>query len=571
MTLIAGVNAYNHNASLSLVNDGRLVFAAEEERFNRIKHSDELPALALAAGLRTLGAETRDIDAFAYCWDWHAGVRPRIGWLARHAWDPVTLYYLSGLNRWHRLRQIKSLPRDLSRIAGRDIPFLLVPHHVAHAASAFLTSRAERAAILSVDGVGEWNPVWMGVGEGTRITQTNTIAFPHSLGFAYDAVCQLLGFRKREDVGKVMGLAAYGDPARYADVFRDWIHIDPHGGFRIDASYVTWPRYFGYGSTPMYSRRLVERLGPPRGKDDPIDERHKNIAAAMQRRFEEVMLHFARHLRSSTGVDHLCMAGGCALNCLANRRILEESGFDEVTIFPAASDAGAGAGAALYAASLRGAARSELTSLALGTEHDAFDQSILAAHPGILASTPGNLAEAAAELLAAGFVVGWVQGRMEFGPRALGQRSLLADPRDPRMKDIMNRKVKHREPFRPFAPVCTEEDAAAWFEGPLPSPWMMFAVPVKPAVRDKLGAVTHVDGTARLQTVSRAQNAELHELLKAFEKITGCPVLLNTSFNLAGQPVVCTAKDAFACFLATGIDALVIGDTLIVKSDRRSS
>ncbi|MBU0676908.1 MAG: carbamoyltransferase [Verrucomicrobia bacterium] len=570
MSLILGVNAYNHNASASFVKDGQLVYAAEEERFNRVKHSDAFPALAIEDGLATIGAELREVTDVTYCWDWKRGARARWPYLAKQFWDPVTLKYVGGLDRIGRIESIRRLPRELSRLGLRNAGFSCVEHHLAHAASAFYPSPFEKAAVLTIDGVGEWETAWIGFGEGQRLTRLHTIPFPHSLGLAYDAICQILGFRKQKDTGKVMGLAAYGDPERYRDFFGDFLQLDPEKGFRVCTRYVTWPRYFGYGSQPLYSPAMTNMLGPPRHLNEAIESRHADIAAGMQRRFEEVMLHLCNHLHEVTQLDSLCLAGGCALNCLANERIIRETGFSKVFVFPAATDAGAGTGSAIKFAVDNGQGRSELTSVNLGPEPGDNIEKVLL-QTNLPVEKPQDLSQRTAELLAGGAIVGWIQGRMEFGPRALGQRSLLADPRGAGMKEHMNSRVKHRESFRPFAPACPVEDAGTYFNMARPSPWMLFAPRVRTEWQDKLAAITHADGTARLQTVDRTDYPEFHRLLKSFGDLTGVPVLLNTSFNRAGEPVVATVADAVDCFLSTGIDTLVAGPYLVSRKSVASS
>lgn len=566
--LTLGLNAFNHNASASFVRDGQLIYAAEEERFDRHKYSDAFPAGALAAGLKQLGLGVGDFDSIAYCWDWRRGAAPRMRYALAHFWDPVSLYYLAGLDRLPRLRRIRALPQELAAHGFRPDVLKLVPHHLAHAASAFFPSPFERAAVLTLDGVGEWETTWMGTGEGARLSPLQSIPFPHSLGLAYDAICQYLGFRKTDDAGKVMGLSAYGDPERFSDVFEDWLQWDnDRGTFRIDPRYITWPRYYGYGAAPLYSARLVEELGPPRKAGEPIEAHHHDVAAACQKRFEEIVLALARRLAKRTGLKQLCLAGGCALNCLANQRIREETGFSDVFVFPAAADAGAGAGAALWASVGATGKRAQLEHLALGPSNSDEECRNALNETGWPVLTPENLAETCADLLARGKILGWVQGRMEFGPRALGQRSLLADPRQAAMKAHMNERVKHRESFRPFAPVCPAETAGEFFALNGESPWMMFAPRVRAEKRNAIPAVTHEDGTARVQTVSRGQNPLLHDVLTIFGNKTGVPVLMNTSFNLAGDPVVASVRDAVACFQRTGIDALVAGPYLVVKSD----
>lgn len=566
MSLILGINAHNHNSSATLVLDGKIVFAAEEERFDREKHSEAFPAQALQRGLDGIGAKAEDIDAAGYCWDWRLGVAPRMRAALQRAWDPVSVYYLAGVDRAGRLGRIGGLEQELRKAGVTKASFHKLPHHFCHAATAFLTSQFEEAAVLSVDGVGEWATAWMGRGSGLELKQTGGASFPHSLGLAYDAVTEFVGFDKRSGAGKTMGLAAYGDAKRFERFFREWIVLLDDGGFAVRQGPVTWNRYFGYGGVPLFSKEMVEALGRPCAKGAVWEQHHADAAAGMQKRFEEAMLHMARHLKKSTGAKGIGLAGGCALNCLANSRIAAESGFEEVFAFPAAHDAGAGTGAAAALCALLDRKRAMWEGAYLGNAVSRDEAVRAFSEAGLDFEEPGDFCKRTAELLEAGAVVGWVQGRMEFGPRALGNRSLLADPRGAGMKDRLNKKVKHREAFRPFAPACPLEARAEWFEGVDASPWMMFAARVRSEKAGELGAVSHEDGTARLQTVNRGENPIFHELLLAFGKKTGVPVLVNTSLNVAGEPVVATARDAVRCFLSTEMDALVVDGCVALKS-----
>lgn len=566
MSLILGVNAYNHNSSATLVLDGKIVFAAEEERFNRTKHSDAFPALALQSGLDGLGAKASEVDAVGYCWDWGIGVAPRLRAALLRAWDPVSVYYLSGADRLGRLGKIGGIERELRAAGLSKAVFRKFAHHYCHAATAFLSSPYDEAAILSVDGVGEWATAWMGKGCGLNLTQTGGVQFPHSLGLAYDAVTEFVGFDKRSGAGKTMGLAAYGDAKRFERFFKEWIVLLEDGGFAIKPGPVTWARYFGYGGVPLFSQEMEHALGKRCVKGVPPDQHHADAAAGMQKRFEEVMVHMARHLKKSTGTRNIGLAGGCALNCLANSRIAEDSGFEDVFVFPAAHDAGAGTGAAVALCAALDGKRAVWEGAYLGNNVGGKDAVQAFTEAGVDFEEPDDLCGRTADLLASGAVVGWVQGRMEFGPRSLGNRSLLADPRRAEMRDRLNRKVKHRESFRPFAPACPLEARNDWFEGNGATPWMMFTASVRSERRGQLEAVSHIDGSARLQTVTREENLLFHELLQVFGKKTGVPVLVNTSLNVAGEPVVATARDAVRCFLSTEMDALVVDRCVALKS-----
>lgn len=568
MSLILGINAYNHNSSATLVLDGKIVFAAEEERFDRVKSSDAFPALALQNGLDFIGAKAGDIDAAGYCWDWRLGVAPRLRSALQRVWDPVSVYYLSGADRVGRLGRIGGIERELRSAGLAKAPFHKLAHHYCHAATAFLSSPYDEAAILSVDGVGEWATAWMGKGCGLNLTQTGAAQFPHSLGLAYDTVTEFVGFDKRSGAGKMMGLAAYGDEKRFEQFFKEWIVLLDSGGFAIRPGPTTWGRYFGYGGVPLFSQEMENALGKRCVKGVPPDQHHADAAAGMQKRFEEVMVHMARHLKKATGARNIGLAGGCALNCLANSRIAEGSGFDEVFVFPAAHDAGAGTGAAVALCAALDAKRAVWEGAYLGNNVSREDAVQAFTEAGVGFEKPDDLCSRTADLLASGAVVGWVQGRMEFGPRSLGNRSLLADPRRAEMKDRLNKKVKHRESFRPFAPACPLDVRNEWFEANGATPWMMFTANVRTERRRQLEAVSHKDGSARLQTVARDQNPLFHELLQVFGKKTGVPVLVNTSLNVAGEPVVATARDAVRCFLSTEMDALVVGGCVAVKSRR---
>jgi carbamoyltransferase len=315
MSLILGINAYNHNSSVTLLRDGKIVFAAEEERFNRVKNSDAFPVLALQSGLDLIGAQAGEIDAVGYCWDWKLGVKPRLRAALLRVWDPVSVYYISGADRIGRLGRIGGIEREMRAAGLANASFHRVPHHYCHAATAFLASPYESAAVLSVDGVGEWATTWMGMGQGLNLTQTGERRFPHSLGLAYDAVTEFVGFDKRSGAGKTMGLAAYGDPKRFERFFAEWIVLLDDGGFAVRSGPVTWHRYFGYGGVPLFSKQMEEVLGKPCAKSEIPKQHHADVAAGMQRRFEEVMLHMARHLWKSTGMISFVVGWGCGFNC----------------------------------------------------------------------------------------------------------------------------------------------------------------------------------------------------------------------------------------------------------------
>jgi carbamoyltransferase len=478
-----------------------------------------------------------------------------------------TLFRVKGRRSAERLRQewaeLAWLPRYLMKHfgPGRYRPVFL-DHHLCHAASTFLVSPFERAAILIVDGASEAHTTTLAVGEGQRIRVLQRTPLPHSLGQFYAAMTAYLGFTPDQDEYIVMGLAAYGEP-RFAEALRRQVlDLRPAGQFRLNTELLD----FHLARVGIFSPELIRLLGPPRKPGEEIQQRHRDVAASAQLVLEETLLHLARHLKQLTGADHLCLAGGVAYNCVANSRLRAEAGFAQAFVQPAAGDAGAALGAALWLTSRRGglAQREVMEHAYLGpafTESECR-QSLEGAGLAWQKLDDGPLCERVAEELANGRLVLWFQGRMEWGPRALGHRSLLADPRREDMRELINAKVKFREPFRPFAPSVLEERAADYFEVSGPSPFMLFTCNVRPSAKGVLPAVTHVDGTARIHTVDRRSNPKFRALLEAFGRKTGMPVLLNTSFNVQ-EPIVCTPDDAVQCFLRTQVDWLVLGNLLV--------
>lgn len=560
---IIGIGGYSHDSAAALVCDGELVAAVAEERLSRVKHQGGIPRRAVQYCLDAAGLTLRDID--------HIGcyMRPGMRLLRRLP---------------YRFRQMLHSPKysaayiayefvhnaqfvwGLRALAGRAPRLHFLEHHPAHAASAFLVSPYDTAALLTIDYIGEWNATWAGVGKDTAITRLWSENYPNSLGVFYTAVTDYLGFLRASDEYKVMGLASYGQP-EYLDDFRRIIQVDANGRYRMD---LTWFKcHYAPGSREGYmAPRFLERFGPPRRKDEPIEERHRNIAASAQALLEEVALGTARALHRATGESRLCMAGGVALNCAMNGRLLREGPFDEIFVQPASGDDGIAIGAAfqLHHRVTGAPRRFVMRHALLGPEYSRDDIRSFLDLAKIPYETPADVIERTADLVAGGAIVGWYQGRMEFGPRALGARSILADPTRPDMKDLINRYVKHREEFRPFAPSCLEERAHEYFEGcDRPSPFMLFVFPVRPEKRAAIPAVTHVDGTARVQTVSRDTDPRYYALIEAFERRRGVPMVLNTSFNVMGEPIVNTPADAVRCFFSTGMDALAIGDFVVLK------
>jgi carbamoyltransferase len=576
---ILGINAYHGNASAAIVCEGRLVAAVEEERFNRVKYAAGFPAQAIRYCLQEAGLELKDIDHVAVPRNPYA----RLG---------TKLFYAMRMPSFARermkvLAKFTGIPEALAQAFDTDpakiaAKFHRIEHHQAHLASAFFVSPFERAALLSADGLGDFASTMWGSGSGRRMTIEGAIAFPHSLGIFYSAVTQYLGFLKFGDEYKVMGLAAYGE-GEQAEAFRDIVRTNG-AGFRLGLDYFTHHRsgpemsWAEADKTPtlgkMFSEGMERRLGPKRNPDEPLEQRHRNLASALQTRLEEVYLGMLKQLGERTGLKAVCLAGGVAFNCVANGKIFDATGFEQVYVHPAAGDAGLAVGAAYYVwHQILGKPRNFVMDHAYwgpGYTRDrirsAIDASGLAQNGWRveeLAEEP--LMKRTAAIVADGKILGWFQGRAEWGPRALGNRSIVADPRRPEMKETLNQRIKHREIFRPFAPSILAESTSEWFEKSHPSPFMTLAYSVRPEKRAKIPAPTHVDGTGRLQTVTRQANPRYWSLIKAFEQLTGVPVVLNTSFN-DNEPIVCRPEEALDCFQRTQMDALVLGDFLITRS-----
>jgi carbamoyltransferase len=562
------------DAGAVLLRDGRVVAAAEEERFVRVKHVTALPLQAVGYCLKEAGIGLGDVDAIAVPWKyWQVGRRIRLA-LTAMLRSPA-LFRVKGRRGAERLNrewaELATLSRRLRHAFGSDGPgpdFL--DHHLCHAASTFLVSPFERAAILVVDGASESHTALLASGEGTAITSLKRIPLPHSLGQFYAAFTSYLGFRPDHDEYIVMGLAAYGEP-RFAGLIRERIlRLLPEGHVQLNARLLD----FHLARVGLFLPGLLTLLGMNRRPDEEITPRHRDIAASVQLVLEEALLHLARHLKRLTGADHLCLAGGVAFNCVANSRLKRDAGFKDVFVQPAAGDAGAALGAALWETCRRGGLRQRepMRHAYLGPQFSEDDCRQALARAGLAGHklAPDELCDRMAAELSLGRLVCWFQGRMEWGPRALGNRSLLADPRREDMRELINAKVKLREPFRPFAPSVLEERAGDYFEGPLPSPFMLFTCPVRPSAKGVIPGVVHVDGTSRVQTVDRDSNPIFRRLLEAFERKTGVPVLLNTSFNV-NEPIVCHPDEAIRCFLRTEVDWLVLGNLLVGRPGTRSA
>jgi carbamoyltransferase len=580
---ILGINAYHGNASAALVCDGTLVAAVEEERFNRVKYAAGFPAEAIRYCLKTGGITLAEVD--------HVAV-PRNPY-ARLA---TKLFYALRMPSFARERlrvmsKFTGIPSALAAAFDYDpekikAAFHRIEHHQAHLASSYFVSPFEHAALLSADGLGDFASTMWGVGRGAQMEIEGAIAFPHSLGLFYSAVTQYLGFLKFGDEYKVMGLGAYGEP-RYVDGFRDVVRFSPNSGpfgFQLGLDYfthhTTGPEMSWAESdkTPvlgkMFSEALPKKLGAPaRHPDEPLEQRHRDMAASLQARLEEVYLGMLNKLATKTGAKAVCLAGGVAFNCVANGKIFDATPFEQVYVHPAAGDAGLSVGAAFHVwHQMLGKPRSFVMNHAYwGPEYSAEEvraavQTSPVSQNGFSISElpEAELIRRTATIIADGKILGWYQGRAEWGPRALGNRSIVADARRPEMKEILNRRIKHRESFRPFAPSILAEKTAQWFEKAYPSPFMTLAYSVKPEKRDQIPAPTHVDGTGRLQTVTKDANPRYYALIREFERQTGVPVVLNTSFN-DNEPIVCRPQEALDCFLRTQMDALVLGNYLITR------
>ena len=585
---ILGLSAYYHDSAAALLVDGKIMAAAQEERFTRRKNDSDFPANAAAFCLRHAGLDAAQLDAVVF-------------------YDKPVLKFTRLLETYLAVapRGLRTFPTVLSNWLGEKLDLrkairaqlpglrtgceiLFTEHHQSHAASAFYPSPFDEAAILTIDGVGEWATTTIGRGQGNQLKLLQEIRFPHSLGLLYSAFTYYCGFRINSGEYKLMGLAPYGEPI-FAGAIRDHlIEVKPDGSFRLNLDYFN----FLSGTTMTNEKFHALFGGPPRGPEEKIERRHMDVARSIQLVTEEIMLRLARHARETTGLKNLCLAGGVALNCVANGLILREKIFERMWIQPAAGDAGGALGAALAAWHLHPDAPPRTVSptdsmqsslLGPGFSEAEIEAALRASGAVFKKFERSALLDFTVELLKAEKVVGWFQGRMEFGPRALGNRSILGDARSPKMQSVMNLKVKFRESFRPFAPIVRRERVADYFDLDADSPYMLLVAPVKPelrkplpagvtgiellkAERSTLPAVTHVDYSARIQTVTRDGNPLLHDLLQRFEQATGCGVLVNTSFNVRGEPIVCTPDDAYRCFMNTEMDFLVLGTFVIERA-----
>jgi carbamoyltransferase len=594
---ILGISAYYHDSAAALLTDGRLVAAAQEERFTRKKHDAEFPARAIAYCLEEAGVALKDLDAIVFydkpilkfdrLLETYLSFAPRgirSFLMSMPTWLKEKLYLKDVLK--------KELAK-LGRCKKTELPELrFSEHHQSHAASAFFPSPFEKAGVLCLDGVGEWatSSVWLG--EGNQLTPRWEINFPHSLGLLYSAFTYYTGFKVNSGEYKLMGLAPYGEPKYVDRILNKLIFVRPDGTFQLDLS------YFDYITGLKMTNAKFDRLfdGPARKAESTITQKEMDIARSIQEVTESVVLQLARTVHQELGVDYLCLAGGVALNCVANGRLLREGPFKDIWIQPAAGDAGGAVGAAFalwhqyYGKPRVTSSSDQMQGSFLGPafSDEQIECQLKAQGAKFHRFDDATFFQKMSEILAEEKVVGWFQGRMEFGPRALGGRSIIGDPRSSKMQSVMNLKIKYRESFRPFAPCVRAERVSEYFDLDRPSPYMLIVAPVKKELRkamsdedqkkfgieklnvprSSLPAITHVDYSARIQTVHQNTNGRLYELISQFEKKTGCAVLVNTSFNVRGEPIVCSPSDAYRCFLRTEMDYLAVGNYLLAKEDQ---
>lgn len=561
MQTILGISFDFHDAAAALLRDGQLVAAAQEERFTRQKHDERFPINAINDCLREAELTIDKVEAVVY-YEKPILKFDRLLETYIRTWPLGFRSFLKAMPVW--MKSKLWVKQTIQKKLGYRGSIYFNEHHLSHAASAFYPSGFEEAVVVTIDGVGEWETTTIGYGQGTSLAITESIHFPDSLGLLYSALTYYLGFKVNSAEYKVMGLAPYGDPEPFDAAMRKLIRLNPDGSYRLDQRYFA----YSYGLT-MTNKRFDDLFGePPREPESPLTQREKDIAASLQRVTEEAVLGIIKHAHDLHPSENLCLAGGVALNCVANEKILKHSPFKRIFIQPAAGDAGGALGAALYLSNAvfhhpRGV---EMTHPYWGPAfRDCDIKEVLESHKIVCRKyDPNTLIKTAARFIANNHVIGWYQGRMEFGPRALGNRSILADPRQQKNWQRVNLKIKFRESFRPFAPSVLEEKSSEYFDNACPSPFMLLTAQAR---TKNLPAVTHVDNSARLQTVNKDQNPMYHDLIKAFGDLTGCPVVINTSFNVRGEPIVCSPKDALLCFLNTDMDDLFLGSYHVSKAD----
>lgn len=568
--LVLGINAHHADAAAALFHNGQLIAAIEEERLNRIKHCAGFPELAVAEVLRIAGADIRDVDQIGIARDSKANLRQKMAYVLRN----LGKVQKAARKRLKDRAGLLGLESQVAKACGVQEPLLKakfrrVEHHLAHAASAYLVSPFEDSAILTIDGFGDFASAMLAEGRDGNIKTLSRVTYPHSLGILYTAVCQFIGFDKYGDEGKVMGLAPYGEPTYMAELEQLLKLTD--NGYELDlAAFNHHTKGVETGTDDhgcphfdhLYTDKLIKMFGQPRKPGAELTEREHNIAASLQKRLEQAVVHLANILHKKTGLTNLCLAGGVALNSVANALILEQTPFEKIYIQPAAGDDGTAVGAAAYLNQQAGLDRFHMQHSYWGSSFD--DAEIEQALRSVDGFEINKLSDAdlfteTAKDIAAGNVVGWFQGAMEWGPRALGNRSIVAHPGHPKMKEVLNARIKQREPFRPFAPSIKADRLSDYFDATHPAPFMLMVYGTRENKRKELCAVDHVDHTGRVQTVTKQQNPRYWGLIDAFEQQTGTPVLLNTSFN-ENEPIVCTPRQALDCFSRTRMDVVVLGN-----------
>ena len=561
---ILGISCYYHDSAACLVREGEVVFAAHEERYTREKHDEALPKHAIEHALEHAGITIDDIDAIGFY------EKPLLKFFDRiiptyiDAFPKGFFSYHRAMHEW--MQKKLWIPQNLQKELRYKGPVLFTSHHESHAASAYYVSGFPDATVVTVDGVGEWATTTIGYGKGTDLKIVQEIRFPHSLGLLYSALTYYLGFKVNSAEYKVMGLAPYGEP-KYMKEMRELVEIKDDGSFQLNMKYFT----FESGLT-MTGREIEKLFGQPtRKQESPLEQFHKDVARSLQEITEEMMLKIVAHAKKICPSDYLCLAGGVALNCVANGKILRSGLFKDIFIQPAAGDAGGALGAALaiWHKEYNGARVARMEHAYLGNSYtdEEIEEELRSQNLPFKKLTDDELFTTVAGLLEGENVIGWFQGRMEYGPRSLGNRSILADARNKENWQKVNLKIKFRESFRPFAPTVLEERVSDYFDLDRESPYMLLVADTLPNRRSEIPAVTHVDGSARIQTIRRDQNPRYYDLLKAFEAKTGCPVIINTSFNVRGEPIVESPKDAINCFLHTQMDYLVMGNYVLAKKE----
>jgi len=588
---IVGISCFYHDSAACLVSDGRIIAAVQEERFSRKKHDSAFPIKSISWCLREAGASVKDLDYVVF-YD-----KP---WIKFERILETSLAYApSGIRQFIQampvwLKQKLWIPEIIRKELNYEGKILFSGHHESHAASAFYPSPFSEAAFLTLDGVGEWETASFGIGRGNELELEYYLKFPHSLGLLYSAFTYYAGFKVNSGEYKLMGLAPYGEPKYTELILNELIDLKTDGSFRMNME------YFAYcNGLKMINRRFEELFGlPARKPETRITKEYMDVASSIQKVTEEIMLRMSRHVHKATGMENLCLAGGVALNCVGNGKILREGPFKRIWIQPASGDAGGAMGAALlawykYLGNKRNSdgKRDQQKASLLGPEYsDEYIGQFLAREGMPYKKLPiGDIPEVVSDLIAQGKVIGWFQGKMEFGPRALGARSIIGDSRNPEMQSRMNLKIKYRESFRPFAPTVLADKANDWFDLDSDSPYMLLVAPIKEdkkikpdsssaglagfeklkAERSVVPAVTHVDYSARVQTVSRQDNSLYYDTINSFYKKTGCPVIINTSFNVRGEPLVCSPEDAVRCFMRTEMDYLIMGSFLLNKEEQK--